>query len=296
MRTITLLALTSLSTLPAADLPQVTQQAVGIAKALSQPRMAIPGGRQPRLSALHLAALAGDREEVAQQLSAGAILEARDKTTGTTPVFQAAANFDPNHLTLLQLLVAGADPQARSSIVTFGEDSLLPIHQAVLSPSAPAVAIRHLLAFGADPNGRAQPSGVTALHLAVLHPEVTGKSSVDLTVINTLLDAEFSEFGPADINARAAGGFTPLHFALLPTGAGSSSPTLLFWLAESGADLNATADEGSTPLDLAMALHGESSAPAILLQRLGAQPGSTRPRPARPPGEGQGGEPGESGT
>ncbi len=329
MRIITLLALASLSTLPAADLPQITQQTVRIARALPQPRLAIPGSRQPQLSALHLAALGGDREEVAQQLSAGADpngrttgygnltplhlaasassrgavqalieaganLEARDTTLGTTPVFAAAANFDPNHLTLLQLLVAGADPQARSSIVARGEDSLLPIHLAVGSPSAPAVAIQHLLAFGADPNGRARPSGVTALHLAVLRPELTGRSGVDLTVVDALLDPAYSAFGPADINARAAGGFTPLHFALLPTGAGGSSPTLLFWLAQSGADLNAAADDGSTPLDLAMVLYGASSAPALMLQQLGAQPGSARPAP--PPGEGQGGEAGESGT
>ena len=322
MRTFTLLALASLSTLPAADLSEVTQQTVQIARALPQPRMAIPGSRQPQLSALHLAALDGDREELQQQLAgganpnerttglgnltplhlaassssrravqtlieAGASLEARDTSLGTTPIFAAAANFDPNHLTLLQLLVSGADPQARSSIVARGEDSLLPIHLAVGSPSAPAVAIQHLLAFGADPNGRAQPSGVTALHLAVLHPELTGKSSVDLTVINALLDPAYSAFGPADINARAAGGFTPLHFALLPMGAVSSSPTLLFSLAESGADLNATADDGSTPLDLAMAFHGAASAPALLLQQLGAQSGNAVP--ARPPGEGQGG-------
>ena len=291
--------------------------------------MAIPDSRQPRLSTLHLAALDGDAEELAQQLSAGAnpngrttgygnltplhlaatsssrravqtlieagaTLEARDTTAGTTPIFSAAANFDPNKLTLLQLLVSGADPQARSIVFARGEESLLPIHLAVGSPAAPAIAIQHLLAFGADPNGRAQPSGVTALHLAVLHPEVTGKSSVDLTVIDALLDPAFSAFGPADVNARADGGFTPLHFALLPIGAGGSSPTLLYWLAQSGADLNATADDGSTPLDLAIALHGASSAPAMLLQQLGAQSGNAQP--ARPHGEGQGGEPGESGT
>ena len=329
MKTITLLALASLSALPAANLPQITQQTVGIAQALPLPRMAVPGSRQPQLSALHLAALEGDPEEVSQQLSAGAnpndrttgygnltplhlaanspsrravqtlveagaSLEARDTTLGTTPVFAAAANFDPNKLALLQLLVSGADPQARSSIVPSGEDSLLPIHLAVGSPSAPALAIQHLLAFGADPNGRARPSGVTALHLAVLHPELTGKPGVDLTVIDALLDPAYSAFGRADINARAAGGFTPLHFALLPIGAGASSPTLLFWLAQGGADLNATADDGSTPLDLAIALHGASSAPAMLLHQLGAQSGGARP--ATPPGEGQGGEPGESGT
>lgn len=69
---------------------------------------------------------------------------------------------------------------------------------------------------------------------------------------------------------------------------------LLFWLAQSGAHLNAAADDGSTPLDLAVEFHGPSSAPALTLQQLGAQPGSARPAP--PPGEGQGGEPGESGT
>ena len=129
MRTLTLLALASLSTLPAANLPQITQQTVGIARSLPLPRMAVPGSQQPHLSALHLAALAGDLEEVSQQLSAGASpndrttgygnlaplhlaanspsrkavqtlveaganLEARDTTLGTTPVFAAAANFD----------------------------------------------------------------------------------------------------------------------------------------------------------------------------------------------------------
>ena len=129
MRTLTLLALASLSTLPAANLPQITQQTVGIAQSLPLPRMAVPSSRQPHLSALHLAALAGDPEEVSQQLSAGANpndrttgygnltplhlaanspsrravqtlvgaganLEARDTTLGTTPVFAAAANFD----------------------------------------------------------------------------------------------------------------------------------------------------------------------------------------------------------
>ena len=129
MKTLTLLALASLSTIPAANLPQITQQTVGIAQALPLPRMAVPGSRQPHLSALHLAALEGDPEEVSQQLSAGANpndrttgygnltplhlaanspsrravqtlveasanLEARDTTLGTTPVFAAAANFD----------------------------------------------------------------------------------------------------------------------------------------------------------------------------------------------------------
>ena len=69
MRTLTLLALASLSTLPAANLPPITQQTVGIARSLPLPRMAVPGSRQPHLSALHLAALAGDPEEVSQQLS-----------------------------------------------------------------------------------------------------------------------------------------------------------------------------------------------------------------------------------
>ena len=55
MKTITLLALASLSTMPAANLPQITQQTL---------------------------------------VEAGASLEARDTTLGTTPVFAAAANFD----------------------------------------------------------------------------------------------------------------------------------------------------------------------------------------------------------
>ena len=43
LRTLTLLALASLSKLPAANLPQITQQTVGIARSLPLPRMAVPG-------------------------------------------------------------------------------------------------------------------------------------------------------------------------------------------------------------------------------------------------------------
>ncbi len=80
MRTLTLLALASLSTLPAANLPQITQQAVGIARSPPLPRMPVPGSRQPHLSALYLGTLAGDPEAVSQQLSAGA--NPNDRTTG----------------------------------------------------------------------------------------------------------------------------------------------------------------------------------------------------------------------
>ena len=81
---------------------------------------------------------------------------------------------------------------------------------------------------------------------------------------------------------------------MIAQGSGGSSPRLLFWLAQSGADLTAVAEDGSTPLDLAVAFHGASSAPALLLQQLGAPSGNTPP--TRPLGEGQRGEPGESGT
>ena len=71
MSTLTLLALASLSTLPAANLPQITQQMVQFARTPPLPRMAVPGTRQPRLSSLHLAALECDSEEVTHHLADG---------------------------------------------------------------------------------------------------------------------------------------------------------------------------------------------------------------------------------
>lgn len=63
----------------------------------------------------------------------------RASRLGTSPIFVAAANFDLNHRSLLQLLVSGADPQARSSIMAKSEGQLLdPDRRGSASPAGRA--------------------------------------------------------------------------------------------------------------------------------------------------------------
>ena len=93
---------------------------------------------------------------------------------------------------------------------------------------------------------RRSPDGWPALHLAAhfgntaLHAALAGHGG--LRVVSRLLAAG------ADVNARAAGGYTPLHIAAF-----GGDVALINALLALGADADARADDGRTALAIAEA-------------------------------------------
>ena len=118
-------------------------------------------------------------------------------------------------------------------------------------------AVLQFVAFGGDVNARLADSGLTLLHLAVEYEH--------LPMIHALIDAG------ADIESRAASGWTPLHQAVdfdidtasQTTGwaAGDFIRTLTFattkLLIALGADAEARCVDGRTPRDMAAAYSEE---------------------------------------
>jgi ankyrin repeat protein len=111
-----------------------------------------------------------------------------------------------------------------------------------------------LIEHGADANAPSKNSArVRPLHSALAHHrwEVSFKMAQRLIA------------GGADVNAKQAGGWAPLHQAAI-----HGQIDLAKLLLDRGADVHAKADNGKTPLDLAMA--GKHKEMAALLRERGA--------------------------
>lgn len=114
--------------------------------------------------------------------------------------------------------------------------------------------VAYLIERGADVNAASKnPMRVCPLHSALAHrqPEVS------------LAIAEMLVAHGADVNARQAGGWTPLHQAAI-----HGQVDLATLLLDHGADINAKAENGKTPL--ALATTGKHKAMTALLRERGA--------------------------
>ncbi len=202
-----------------------------------------PGGA-PRdtweSSPLHSAAEAGFRAMVELLLKHGAEINARDRG-GRTPLVRALGA--DQRVIVRLLLEKGSDPNVLDAE---GQSALL---WAVVGKQAPMVAL--LLEHGADLEARIrapEPEGDwTVVFRAVRAGEVA--------LTRQLLDAG------VDINARAASGITPVHWAVIqcaqkPTERSSKFQMNLLaslrLLLERQANVNARDSGGNTPLHYAV--------------------------------------------
>ena len=142
-------------------------------------------------------------------------------------LFEAAALGDTAQLERL----LAADPYAARS---FSGDGWTPLHLAAAFASPDAVKV--LLAHGADVHARSK----NPLSNQPLHAAVALNTSAEVVI--ALLDAG------ADINAKQAGGYTPLHQA-----ADSGKAEIVAVLLARGADRSALCDKAKTAADYARA-------------------------------------------
>jgi hypothetical protein len=140
-------------------------------------------------------------------------------------LFEAAAVGDAARLKIL----LQADPAAAQS---FSGDGWTALHLAAAFASPEAAKV--LLAHGGDVHARSK----NPLNNQPLHAAISLNSSTEMARL--LLDAG------ADVNAKQAGGYTPLHQA---SSAGKKELVLL--LLERGADRSAVCDQGKTPAEYA---------------------------------------------
>jgi ankyrin repeat protein len=177
-----------------------------------------------REMSLHVAARAGQKEQVARLLAEGAVVNAKDDQ-GWTPLHGAARNAHAEVIELL--LTSGAEINAKDNI------SFTPLHLTVSWGHKEVAEL--LLARGAEVNAK-DNEGQTPLHRAV------GNGHTEL--------AELLLGKGADVNARDNISWTPLHRAA-SWGRGGKEVTEL--LLASGAEVNAKDNEGRTPLHWAAA-------------------------------------------
>ena len=218
---------------------------------------------------LHEAAMSGDAAAIRTLLAGGADVNMRAKD-GVTPLHQAATS--GHFFTIEALLAGGANVNARD------ENGRTPLHSAAIWNRA--AIIPTLLAGGANVNARAR-NGVTPLHAAAArktiraaleadakggHDELLRAFSVTESFGLDTLDETEREMvaaslrnadddradtirallvGGANVNARAKGEATPLHYAAL-SGDAAAVEALLNVVS----DPNAVAF-GCSPMDVA---------------------------------------------
>lgn len=209
---------------------------------------------------LHFAARHNPNPAVIEELvAAGAKVGARARHK-RTPLHLAASR-NPNPQVLRALANGGAKPDARD------HRRRTALHLAVLRRAKPGV-LAELLAEGADPNAR-DDDGRTALHLAVSPPPEDARFPLPdreriRETVEILLRAG------AAVDARDAGGRSPLHDAARDSRSSPSSVVGIETLAAAGAGLEDRDRHGRAPLHLAAA-YG-STAPVEALLRAGADP------------------------
>lgn len=206
-------------------------------------------------------------EEVKDCLKAGALPNARDVSTGRTPL-NLAARFNGDRDVIKALLKAGADPNLKDY------KGLTPLHWIVkwrysfrfkwLGPTiwgkinkwvffqGDSDHTTILLEAGADPTVRDE-DGYTPLHFAAWRRD-------NPAVIKTLVKAG------ADPNARTKNDLTPLYFA-----GRFDNPAVIEALVQAGANPNARVKEAGTPLRVAIRFGSLAAFEALL--KVGAKIG-----------------------
>jgi ankyrin repeat protein len=152
-------------------------------------------------------------------------------------VFEAAAVGDGARLKA----ILKADPAA---VRSYSGDGWTALHLAAAFATPEAVKV--LLEHGGDVHARSK----SPLNNQPLHAAIALNKSLEIVVL--LLDAG------AEINAKQAGGYTPLHQA-----ASAGRKELAMLLVERGADVAAICDQGKVPADYARE-HGHSELAELL--------------------------------
>lgn len=205
---------------------------------------------------LHAAAAAGDAEEVAQLLAAGASVNERN-ALGDTPLATAAL---AGHLAVVQqLLMAGADVTAagrsgETALHRAAQHGHVSVLQLMLSTATTgSVSDQAGASCEAAVNAGTGSTAGTALHAAVVFRQTT--------------TAEVLLAAGADTDATNRSGLTPLQFAALQKTTNNGCLSLLL---SAGADVNTASAAGLTALELACQ---KSNAAAVkLLLAAGANP------------------------
>jgi ankyrin repeat protein len=205
-----------------------------------------------RMTALHLAVLAGHSTDLMLLLlAAGANVNAQT-STGATALYLAV---QCQRLDAVKLLISwGCDVD---SPLYIPEDEGCQAHHDAAECSSQSVAssiVQQLLAFRAAVD---TPAGVEAATPLLLRqtPLLSAASSASLAAVKVLLEAG------ADVAARAVDGKTALHHAVMSTlnipdegsadGAGPDSEAVVAELLAAGAHASAADATGATPLHMA---------------------------------------------
>jgi ankyrin repeat protein len=182
------------------------------------------------ISAIYLAARAGELDEVKRLVGEGADVNTRGKGSGGwTPLF-AAVCAHQNDVDAAKFLIAkGADVNAKEN------SGMTPLHVACERGKRNMAEL--LIAEGADVNAR-DGGGCTPLHRMFY----SGHNRLDI--------AELLLAKGADVNARLSDDWltrlTPLHFAVE-----SGDVRIVRLFIDNGAHINAPKTDGQTPLHIA---------------------------------------------
>jgi ankyrin repeat protein len=190
---------------------------------------------------LHWAIQNHDVALIRQLIKAGADVEARNDY-GATPMTEAAQVGDPAILEML--LKAGVQADAP------GADGQTPLM--VVADAGNVAAAKMLLKHGADVHKAETWQGQTALMWAAAggHPEMVAlliKHGADVNARAKVLDPQIMVSAEPRAQYRAAGGFTPLLYAVR-AGCIPCAEALI----KAGAEVDMTDPDGVTPLIMAI--------------------------------------------
>jgi len=186
------------------------------------------------ISAIHLAARAGDLAKVKSLVEEGTDVNTKGKGSGDeTPLFAAIRADNADNSDVAKFLIAkGADVNAKD------KNGQTPLHEACEHGMRNMVEL--LIAEGADVNAK-DNGGATPLHLMFY----SGRCRMDV--------AELLIAKGANVNAKLTSGrwmgLTPLHYAVE-----SGHMKIVGLLIDKGADINTQKSDGETPLQEACKL------------------------------------------